>query len=184
MGLFDTTVDQLRSPEAKFEPHPQLSGKHGGHTLNLHRFARDGVILLGHVCDVRGGTLLIVPDMKESLAKVDRFEIDTLKRVDAYIARMGLEAPAERVAHLHDGYEQDVITELSLRQAGVTAVIWATGYHFDYGLVKLPVVDQDGYPIQERGATRYDGLYFLSACPGCTAASPGSCSALERTRPT
>jgi putative flavoprotein involved in K+ transport len=28
-------------------------------------------------------------------------------------------------------------------------------------MVKLPVVDGDGYPIQKRGVTNYDGLYFL-----------------------
>jgi len=27
--------------------------------------------------------------------------------------------------------------------------------------VKLPVVDSDGYPIQKRGVTDHDGLYFL-----------------------
>ena len=39
--------------------------------------------------------------------------------------------------------------------------MWATGYAFDFSLVKLPVVDSDGYPIQKRGVTRYPGLYFL-----------------------
>ena len=27
--------------------------------------------------------------------------------------------------------------------------------------MKLPVLDTDGYPIQRRGVTDYDGLYFL-----------------------
>ena len=40
-------------------------------------------------------------------------------------------------------------------------MIWATGYSFDFSLVKLPVVDDDGYPIQNRGVTNYEGLYFL-----------------------
>jgi putative flavoprotein involved in K+ transport len=39
-------------------------------------------------------------------------------------------------------------------------VIWATGYKFDFGLVKLPVLDADGFPIQKRGITDYPGLYF------------------------
>ena len=33
--------------------------------------------------------------------------------------------------------------------------------HFDFSLVKLPVTDGDGYPIQKRGVTEFDGLYFL-----------------------
>jgi putative flavoprotein involved in K+ transport len=39
-------------------------------------------------------------------------------------------------------------------------VIWATGYSFDFSMVRLPVFDADGYPVQQRGVTRYPGLYF------------------------
>jgi len=48
-----------------------------------------------------------------------------------------------------------------LKASGATAVIWASGYTFDFSLVKLPIVDADGYPIQKRGVTKYEGLYFL-----------------------
>jgi len=40
-------------------------------------------------------------------------------------------------------------------------VIWATGYSFDFSIVKLPVVDGDGFPIQTRGVTAYPGLFFV-----------------------
>jgi putative flavoprotein involved in K+ transport len=62
---------------------------------------------------------------------------------------------------LHDGYDARVITELDLKAAGITSVIWAVGYQYDYSLVKLPVLDQDGYPRQVRGCTEYPGLYFV-----------------------
>ena len=161
MGMFDTKVGELKSPQAKFAPHPQISGKNGGESLNLHQFARDGVVLLGHVRDVRQGRLIIAPDLKETLAKVDRFEIDALQMVDDYILRMGLSAPPGDVPQLRDGYEQEVISELDLRASGISTVIWATGYTFDFSLVKLPVFDGNGYPIQKRGVTEYNGLYFL-----------------------
>ena len=54
-----------------------------------------------------------------------------------------------------------MITDLDLRACGISTVIWATGYNFDFSLVKLPVVGRDGYPIQKRGVTAYQGLYFL-----------------------
>ena len=161
IGTFDTRVEELKSPQAKFDPHPQISGKNGGESLNLHQFARDGVVLLGHVRDARDGQIILAPDLKETLAKVDKFESDTLKRVDDYITRAGLCAPPEDVPRLRDGYEHDQITELDLNATGVSTVIWATGYTFDFSLVKLPVVDSDGYPIQKRGVTGYSGLYFL-----------------------
>ena len=43
----------------------------------------------------------------------------------------------------------------------ISTIIWAIGYSFDFSLVKLPVVDADGYPLQKRGVTAYEGLYFL-----------------------
>ena len=161
MGMFDTNVEELKSPHDKFRAHPQISGKNGGQSLNLHQFARDGVVLLGHVRDARDGRLIIARDLKETLAKVDQFEIDALKMVDEYIVRRGLTAPPETVPQMSDGYEQEVIAELSLEEAGISTLIWAIGYSFDFGLVKLPVMDADGYPIQKRGVTRYEGLYFL-----------------------
>ena len=48
-----------------------------------------------------------------------------------------------------------------LASAGITNVIWATSYKFDFSLVKLPIFDDDGYPIQTRGATTYPGLFFV-----------------------
>jgi putative flavoprotein involved in K+ transport len=161
MGRFDTKVQELKSPQAKFHAHPQISGKNGGQSLNLHQFARDGVVLLGHVRDTHHGRLIIAPDLKETLAKVDQFEIDTLKMVDEYIVRAGLAAPPETVPQLRDGYQQEAITELDLEAAGITSIVWAIGYSFDFRLVKLPVVDSDGYPRQKRGVTEYEGLYFL-----------------------
>jgi putative flavoprotein involved in K+ transport len=161
MGMFDTKVEELNSPADKFQPHPQISGKNGGESLNLHQFARDGVVLLGHARDARDGQLIIAHDLKETLAKVDQFEINALKAVDQYIARMGLKAPTESVPQLRDGYTQEVITDLDLKASGISTIIWATGYSFDFSVVKLPVVDSDGYPIQKRGVTDHDGLYFV-----------------------
>ena len=107
MGMFDTRVEELKSPKEKFHAHPQISGKNGGQSLNLHKFARDGVVLLGHVRAARDGHVILAPDLKGTLAKVDQFEIDALKKIDDYIARTGLTAPAESVPKLHDGYAQE-----------------------------------------------------------------------------
>jgi len=161
MGMFDTNVEQLKSPQDKFVPHPQISGKNGGESLNLHQFVRDGVVLLGHVREARNGHLIIAPDLKEMLAKVDQFETNALKMIDDYVVRTGLNAPTETILQLRDGYAQEIITELDLKDAGISTILWATGYEFDFSLVKLPVVDADGYPIQKRGVTEYEGLYFL-----------------------
>jgi putative flavoprotein involved in K+ transport len=161
IGFFDVPVDKLPSPKAKFAASVQASGKDGGHTLSLHQFARDGVVLLGRMQAARGGKITLAPDLKENLAKVDKFEADLLKRIDDYIEKNGLDVPQETLPELRDGYDAQAITELDVQSAGITGVIWATGYKFDFGLVRLPVLDGDGYPIQKRGITDYPGLYFV-----------------------
>lgn len=155
------TVDQLPSPKAKFAPNPTVSGNDGGHTLNLHQFARDGIVLLGHTRGARDGTIVLAPDLKENLATADKAEAEFVQAIDAMIAQNRLDLPAERLPELCDGYAADEILALDLAAAGITSVIWATGYTFDFSLVKLPVVDEDGYPIQRRGVTDYPGLYFV-----------------------
>lgn len=159
IGVLDRTPAMLPSPKAKFAANPQLTGAGGGHNINLHQFARDGVTLLGHFQDVRDGKLIFAPDVRENLAKGDKMEADRLKAIDAYIEKHQLNLPTERVPELRDGYDQPEILELDWQS--ITSVIWATGYAFDYSLVRLPVTDEDGYPVQERGVTQYPGLYFL-----------------------
>ena len=133
----------------------------GGRSINLHQFAHDGVVLLGRIQDGRDGRIWLAPDLKENLAKTDKFEAEFIKMVDDYIARNGLDAPAESLPVLQDGYGLDEIGELDLLSAGITTIIWALGYSFDFNMVKMPVFDGDGYPIQKRGVTAYPGLFFV-----------------------
>lgn len=161
MGDYERTVDQLPSPQAKFASKPMISGKDGGHTLNLHQFARDGVTLLGRIGRVRDHSVRLAQDLKENLALADQFEADFVKRIDEFILKNGLGASAEAIPILTDGYEASELAELDLKDANITTVIWATGYSFDFSLVQLPVFDSDGYPIQNRGVTDYPGLYFV-----------------------
>jgi putative flavoprotein involved in K+ transport len=161
MGTYNRTVDQLPSPKAKFASKPQISGKDGGHTLNLHQFVRDGVTLLGRLEGASDDRILLAPDLMENLARTDKFESDFARSIDEFIAQKGIAAPVETLPTLRDGYSVELIRELNLRDANITAVIWATGYSFDFSMVRLPVFDDDGYPTQEGGVTKYPGLYFV-----------------------
>jgi len=161
IGFVDMPVDKLPSPKAKFAGSAHSTGKDGGHTINLHQFARDGVVLLGHIHSVQADRIILAPDLKENLAKADKLEADIVKQVDEYIEINELDVPIEILPDLRDGYEAKEILELELDAAGITSVIWATGYKFDFGIVKLPAFDADGYPVQQRGVTKFPGLYFI-----------------------
>ena len=160
-GFSDRTVDKLPSSFSKFAGSAHGTGKDGGHTINLHQFARDGVVLLGHIQSAQENQIILAPDLKENLAKADKGESEIVKQIDEYIKKIGLDVPTETLPELHDGYEAEEIINLDLKSEGITSVIWATGYKFDFGMVKLPIFDVDGYPVQKRGVTEYPGLYFI-----------------------
>jgi putative flavoprotein involved in K+ transport len=161
VGLLDRTVDDLPSPRAKFAGNPHVSGRDGGQTLNLHQFARDGVVLLGHLRGVDNETIHLSLDLKDSLAKSDEFERQMTATIDRFVEQSGLNAPLESLPALGDGYLAEEIAELNLASAGITTIVWAVGYSFDFSLVRLPVLDGDGYPADKRGITRRAGLYFI-----------------------
>jgi putative flavoprotein involved in K+ transport len=87
LGRVEQTADQLPSPSARFAPNSQLTGKNGGHTLNLHLFARNGVVLLGRLVGVDGYRMALAPDLQENLTNTDRALEDFKKGVDEFVRR-------------------------------------------------------------------------------------------------
>ena len=53
------------------------------------------------------------------------------------------------------------ILELNLKTAGIKSIVWASGFRYDFGWVKLPILDETGAPIHRRGVTASPGIYFL-----------------------
>ena len=56
---------------------------------------------------------------------------------------------------------RDSPATLDPNSVGISTVIWANGYSYDYSFVHLPVRDDRGSPVQRRGMTRFPGLYFI-----------------------
>jgi putative flavoprotein involved in K+ transport len=161
LGMYDRTVGELKSPRGRFDAKPHISGTRGGHTINLHQFASDGVTLLGRVMELDGCTVRLARDLHKNLAAADQFEANIAAKIDIYVEEHGMTVPQETLPKLTAGFEQPERDTLDLAQTNIKSVIWATGYSFDFSLVRLPILDADGYPIQERGVTCYPGLYFV-----------------------
>ena len=164
LGRVELTADQLPSPSARFAANPQLSGKYGGHTINLHQFARNGVTLLGRLIGAEGHRIALAPDLQEHLANADKASEDFKQEVDAFVRRTDMDVPApepDLVDVIRSDAGRHAPATLDLQAAGITTVLWATGYGFDYSWVHLPVFDDYGFPVQQRGVTRFPGLYFL-----------------------
>jgi putative flavoprotein involved in K+ transport len=143
---------------------PVLTGAYGGYTIDFRGFAADGITLLGRVRAARDGVIDIAADLAESLATGDTAYATFLDMIDAHIKRSGLtfpEEPAARAGLPDPPCLTEPVRRLDLRAENIGAVIWATGYGFDFGWIDLAVLDARGEPVHRRGVTDVPGLYFL-----------------------
>jgi len=53
------------------------------------------------------------------------------------------------------------ILSLDLAEAGVTTILWATGFSFDFSWLKVHAFDEKGEPFHKRGISAESGIYFL-----------------------
>jgi len=151
------------------EPAPEhvplaFSGAYGGVSVDFRRLAVGGVVLLGRTEGFRDGVLHFAPDLAANLAEADAARLAFLDTADRYVEDTALDLPEEPEARnmLPDPLcVTDPIGSVDLRDAGIGAIIWATGYALDFGWLDVPVFDEHGTPVHRRGVTAVPGLYFL-----------------------
>ncbi|MFQ5959755.1 MAG: NAD(P)-binding domain-containing protein [Candidatus Methylomirabilales bacterium] len=165
MGLLETRVDELKDPSVEFAAQPQISGSHGGHTLSLQSLARDGATLLGRALDVDGHVLKLGSDLMECIDFANDKSQAFTTMIDDFVEREGIEAPPPQPdpfePELPDLKGSDQMDTLDLRNAGVSSVIWCTGYDADWSWVKVDVFDEQGRPRHRAGSSESPGLYFI-----------------------
>ena len=162
LGLWDRPVDLC--PDARKERVPLLTGRDGGSGIDLRRFAGDGAHLLGRMVGVSDGMVALAPDVEEGLSAGDAWFVRFRQMMEDYLEYSGVELPEESGpddAPSGSGGSNAAIAELDLRSVGIVAIVWATGYQYDFGWVRFPVFADNGEPVQKRGVTSVPGLYFL-----------------------
>jgi putative flavoprotein involved in K+ transport len=162
IGALDRSIDEVHSAaEARREPSLQLIGRTRGLNVDLPTLAADGVMLLGRLTAVSGATAYFADDLDANIRAADDRLCSLLGRIDRYIATNHLaeeSLPPERP--FRRGAPQPLL-RMDLRAAGVTAVIWATGYGRDYGWLDVPVLGADGELTHRYGITPVPGVYVL-----------------------
>lgn len=141
-----------------------VSGAHGGHTVDFRRLAQQGMTLVGRTKAFADGRVTFEPDLADNLARGDENYLSLLDAADDYIARNGLDLPEEPGARriLPDPTcVSRPILELDLIEAGVTSVVWATGFAVDYGWLEVDAFDENGKPRHQRGVSSEPGVYFV-----------------------
>jgi len=141
-----------------------VSGAHGGHTIDFRRLAARGLTLVGRTESCANGVMRFAPDLAKNLAGGDANYLSLLDEADAYVARNGLDLPEEPEARVI-GPDPDCVAnpilELNLAEAGITTIIWATGFSADFGWLKADTFNDNGTPRHKRGVSEEPGVYFL-----------------------
>jgi putative flavoprotein involved in K+ transport len=141
-----------------------VSGANGGHTVDLRVLAARGVTLLGTADRYRDGALHFQPNLAKNVADGDANYLSVLAAADAYVREKGLDFPEEADAHRIGPDPQCMthpILHLNLAAAGITSIIWATGYALDFEWLKIDAFDANGRPAHQRGVSLVPELYFL-----------------------
>lgn len=165
LGRFAQTIDSF--PGGQWPPSTAVTGVRGGYDVNVRQMAADGLRVIGRVLGASGSTLHVAANANEVLDEADAAFTGFLVAAREFAAaRPELDVDLEVDAG--DAGEQTTlpatVTEISaldLRRENVAAVIWATGYEYDYGWLRAGVLDPLGRPLQRRGVTSVPGLYFL-----------------------
>jgi putative flavoprotein involved in K+ transport len=161
MGYYDITIDQQPDPKTtEAKTNHYMSGRDGGHEIDLRRFALEGLQMYGSVADMEGTTIRFLPDLEQNLDSADKSYVGIRKIIDDYIAREGIDAPYEPPFEKVWRPETE-ITHIDAAAEGITSILWCIGFRPDYDWLKVDCLDARGRPVHTRGVCTEKGIYFL-----------------------
>jgi putative flavoprotein involved in K+ transport len=141
-----------------------VSGADGGATVDFRELDARGMVLVGSTASCDGETVHFNTDLRENITRGDATYLSLLDEADAYVTAAGLDFPvqpeARQLGPLPFGAVEP-LHELDLADAGVTSVIWATGFAVDYSWLQVGAFDATGRPRHRRGVSSQPGVYFL-----------------------
>lgn len=141
-----------------------VSGARGGHTVDFRALEAIGIQLVGLTDAYDDGVLTFREDLAANITAGDANYLALLRAADAYVARNGLDLPEEPQAHIlgpDPAAALDPLLSVDLAEAGITSIVWATGFALDYGWLQVDAFDEAGRPAHRRGVSAEPGIYFL-----------------------
>lgn len=141
-----------------------VSGAKGGHTIDFRELAQRGMLLVGRAESCKDGVMRFAADLMKNLDAGDANLLSVFDEADRYLVRNGIELPEEPEARAKvpnaECIKKPILT-LDLAKAGITTIIWATGFTTDYSWLAVDTFDDKGRPRHDRGVSREPGIYFL-----------------------
>lgn len=160
LGLWDSETVQAGREHVTIA----VSGARGGHTVDFRRLAQAGMVLVGLTEHFADGKVSFAQDLNENLDRGDENYLALLDAADAYAERNGLDLPLEPTARERVADAACIaqpLQALDLTEAGVSTIIWATGYSQDYSWLQVDAFHANGKPRHQRGVSSEQGVYFV-----------------------
>ncbi|SEF17473.1 MSMEG_0569 family flavin-dependent oxidoreductase [Streptomyces sp. Ag109_O5-10] len=161
MGHYDKPIDVFDDADAvRMRVNHYVTGRDGGRDIDLRAFAHDGMRLYGRLTEISGARMEFADDLKVNLDHADAVAEGIKDAIDGHIAAQGIDAPTEaRYMPVWEPSEHP--RALDVTEAGITSVVWSTGFTRDHRWIEIPAFDGRGYPMHWRGISNVPGLYFL-----------------------
>jgi putative flavoprotein involved in K+ transport len=159
IGSLDRCLDDVPDAErAKAEPSLQLSGSLGGTRMDLGVLQDAGVRLAGRLVGLEGTTAVFRDDLADTIAAAQQRLDRLLGDVDEYAVAHHETAPQDPPPAIDAPAAPSTV---DLRRAGITGVVWATGFRPWYPWLHVPVFDRCRRIRHQRGVTDVPGLYAI-----------------------
>jgi len=161
IGALDRDIDDVPDAEAaRSEPSLQLVATSEARGVDLGVLEATGVSLVGRLRALDGTVATFADDLPATMAGARERLTRVLGQIDRYAAEapgtaVGLPDPPPVLA------APPAPSTVDLRRAGITGVIWATGFRPSYPWLAVPVLNRDGRIRHRRGVTEVPGLYAI-----------------------
>jgi putative flavoprotein involved in K+ transport len=161
LGQYDLPVEKHPAGDGvRCKANHYLTGRDGGRDIDLRRFALEGMQLYGRLDTVEDGILRFQDDLANNLDGADSVYNGICGLIDRHIAEQRIAAPPG--AHYRPVWApHSTPTALDPAAAGITSIVWSTGFRPDWSWVELPIFNGAGYPVHRRGVTAIEGAYVL-----------------------
>ena len=160
LGLWDATATEPGKEHVTIA----VSGAHGGKTIDFRELAQQGLNLVGRTDSFNDGNVYFNNDLAANINAGDDNYLSLLDMADEYIERNKLDLPEEPEARNFLADPEcmtNPTTALNLAEAGITTIIWATGFDTDYSWLQVDAFDENNKPAQQRGVSKEQGVYFI-----------------------
>ncbi len=162
IGALSRTIDLVHNPRlARREPSLQLRGGASTDELNLATLNEAGVVITGRLTDADGHRVRFGNDLPVTLAAAETRLERTLAEIDHFIDSAGLEGEVLPRPPVRPVSVTSHLDAADLKAAGISTVVWATGFRHEYPWLRVPVFDRHGDVRQYRGITPAPGLYVI-----------------------